>query len=427
MRGLAIAAPSSGAGKTMLTLGLLAALRRRGVPVAAAKSGPDYIDPAFHAAASGRPSVNLDAWAMAPRRLRALAAAQGGEVLILEGAMGLFDGAPDGRGATADVAAALGLPVVLVLDVAAQGQTAAAVAAGLARHRPDVAVAGVILNRIGSPRHAEMVRHAMAAVGLPVVGAVPRTDGMEVPSRHLGLVQAREQAGLSAALDAAAAAVAEHVDLDALLALAAPLPPAGGAPTLPPLGQRIAVADDDAFAFTYRHHLTDWRGAGAEILPFSPLADEAPDGAADAIFLPGGYPELHAGRLAAATTFKAAMQAAAARGVRTYGECGGFMVLGEALVDAEGTAHPMLGLLQLETSFAERRLHLGYRRLQPMGGPWSGPLFGHEFHYSTMVRAEGAPLFQATDSTGADLGPIGLRQGSVMGSYAHLIDAVDPG
>ncbi|WP_118135798.1 cobyrinate a,c-diamide synthase [Oceanicella sp. SM1341] len=427
-RGLVLAAPASGSGKTTLTLGLLRALAREGLAVRSAKSGPDYIDPAFHAAATGHPCVSLDAWAMAPARLRALAARQGGKLLVVEGAMGLFDGAPpEGRGSTADLAQALGLPVVLVIDAARQGQSVAALAEGFARHRPGLAFAGVVLNRVGSPRHERMLRDALARSGLPVFGALPRDPELELPSRHLGLVQAAEHPALQAFLERAADQVSAALDLPALRAAARPLAgPGPGGSGLSPPGQRVAVAADAAFAFAYAHQLEDWRAAGAEIMPFSPLADEAPAACADAIFLPGGYPELHAARLAAAGSFRAGMQRAMAAGTRIEGECGGYMVLGDGLEDAEGGRHAMLGLLRLETSFARRRLHLGYRRLLPRpGAPRRGALAGHEFHYASTLRAAGTPLFDAEDAEGAPLGPAGLREGAVSGSFAHVIDAAE--
>ena len=423
-RGLIIAAPGSGSGKTTITLGLLRALRDAGPPVRGAKSGPDYIDPRFHEAACGAPCRNLDAWAMAPGRIRALAAGEG--LLVVEGAMGLFDGAPpDGRGATADLARLLELPVVLVVDAAHMAQSVAPLVAGFAGHDPAVEVAGVILNKVGSPRHEAMLRRALAPLGLPVLGAVPRRPGLAHPSRHLGLVQAEERPDLEAFIARAAQIVRRAVDLDALRALARPLPPAPPAPRLPPPAGRIAIASDAAFAFAYPHLLADWRAAGAELAFFSPLADEAPP-PAELVFLPGGYPELHAARLAAAERFRAGMARAAREGA-VYGECGGYMVLGEALTDAEGRCHRMLGLLPLETSFAERRLHLGYRRLEPLAGPFAGPLAGHEFHYATTLRAEGPALFAARDAEGRELGPMGLAIGAVSGSFAHVIDRADGG
>lgn len=420
-RGLILAAPSSGSGKTTLTLGLLRALVRRGVAVRGAKSGPDYIDPRFHEAACGAPCPNLDAWAMSPARIAALAAGDG--LLVIEGAMGLFDGAPpDGKGATADLARQLGLPVVLVVDCARMAQSVAPLVAGFAAHDPAVRVAGVILNRIGSARHEAMLRRALEPLGIAVLGALPRQAGLEHPSRHLGLVQAGERGDLETWLDHVADAVAAALDLDALAALAAALPPAPPAPRLAPPGQRIAIAQDRAFAFAYPHILDDWRAGGAAVLPFSPLADEAPAPDADFIFLPGGYPELHADTLAAATRFKAGMRAATCP---IYGECGGYMVLGRSLTDAGGIRHEMLGLLDLETSFATRKLHLGYRHVTAEAGPFPGRWAAHEFHYATTLGQTGQPLFAATDAEGTRLAPMGLTTGRVSGSFAHLIERAE--
>ncbi|PWJ20352.1 cobyrinate a,c-diamide synthase [Jannaschia seohaensis] len=416
MPGLILAAPASGSGKTTITLGLLRALRDAGVAVRGAKSGPDYIDPRFHEAASGAPCPNLDAWAMVPETLAGLAAGPG--LLLIEGAMGLFDGAPpEGRGAVADLARLLRLPVVLVVDAARMAQSVGPLIAGFAGHDPEVRIAGVILNRVGSDRHARMLR---AACPLPVLGAVPRDARLATPSRHLGLVQAAERPDLERFLAEAGAILAESVDLAALQALAAPLPEAPR-PAFAPPAQRIAVARDDAFAFSYPHLLDGWHRAGSEIATFSPLANEAAP-PADLVYLPGGYPELHAGRLAANRTFLASL---AERAV--HGECGGYMVMGEALTDAEGKTHRMAGLLPLETSFAQRRLHLGYRRLRSVCGPFAGDWAGHEFHYATTIRAKGAPLFEAWDAEGTPLPPAGLRQGAAQGSFLHLIAPLDGG
>jgi cobyrinic acid a,c-diamide synthase len=445
--GLVVAAPASGSGKTTVTLGLLRHLRRLGVGVASAKVGPDYIDPAFHAAASGAPCLNLDPWAMRPSTLAALIGALSREaggadgLVVCEGVMGLFDGAgPAGdEGSTADLAAFAGWPVVLVVDARGQSASAAALLRGFAAHRADIRVAGVIFNRVGGERHASMLRAARAKAlpGLSVLGMLPRDEGggLALPSRHLGLVQAREHPDIERFLDIAADRIAAAIDIEGLLRIAAPthLPPpetaAAGSPPVPPLGQRMAIADDAAFAFAYPHLLDGWRKAGAELRPFAPLADEAPDAEADAVFLPGGYAELHAGRLAANGRFLDGLRGAAARGATVYGECGGYMALGEGLIDARGERHAMAGLLPLVTSFAERRLHLGYRHVRliagaavPLGAP--GAAFGaHEFHYSTVVtEGPGAPLFHAENSCGVPLGPAGLVSGRVAGSYLHLVD-----
>jgi cobyrinic acid a,c-diamide synthase len=434
-RGLIIAAPRSGSGKTTVTLALLAALRRRGVHVRAAKAGPDYIDPAFHAAATGAPSLNLDSWAMAPALLDALAreASQDADLLVIEGVMGLFDGvtAPRGRsGSTADLAARFGLPVLLVLDVSGQSQTAAAVARGLAMHDPEVRIAGVVLNRVGSARHQALVADAMVPAGMPVLGAVKRDPGLATPERHLGLVQAGEHADLAERLDRLADMAERDLDLDGVVAAADPLrlscpTTASMPPALPPPGQRIALAADRAFSFVYPHVVEDWRRAGAEIVVFSPLADEPPAADCDSCWLPGGYPELHAGTLAAAARFRRGLvRFAATRPV--HGECGGYMVLGAGLEDADGTCHEMAGLLGHETSFADRKLHLGYREARLIAasalGPAGGALRGHEFHYATVTHAgNDAPLVELVDGQGEALGPSGGRRGHVTGAFFHAI------
>ena len=426
-RGLLISAPGSNSGKTTITLGLLRALARTGRSVASAKAGPDYIDPRFHAAASQHECINLDPWAMRPALLRRLFAekAIGHEMIIVEGMMGLFDGAADGTGSAADLAAMLGLPVILVIDVAAQSHSAAALARGFACHRDDTTVAGLILNRVGGSRHEAMLRSALEPVGIPVLGAVGRDRRLELPSRHLGLVQAGEHENLDAFLDSAGEIAADAIDLAALTDLAAAASaPEAGSRILPPLGQRMAIARDEAFAFCYPHFIDAWREAGAQLSFFSPLAGEPPPADADAIYLPGGYPELHGGVLAHNAGFGEGLRAAAERGATVYGECGGYMVLGKGIVDAEGTRHEMTGLLPLETGFEERRPHLGYRRLTSRGrAPWPGPLTGHEFHYATtLAEGPGEPLFEAVDARGDRLGAVGLSAGSVSGSFVHVID-----
>ncbi len=432
-RGLLIAAPRSGGGKTVVTLALLAGLRHRGLAVRAAKSGPDYIDPAFHQAASGQPSLCLDSWAMPPALLDATLAeaAAGAELLLVESAMGLFDGidGPRGRrGSAADLAARFGLPVVLVLDVSGQSQTVAAVARGFAVHDPAVRLAGVVLNRVASPRHHAGAASALRDAGIPLLGSIPRDPALALPERHLGLVQAREHDALPGFLATLAAVAGQELDLGGILAAAAPLalpPDLVAAPALQPPGQRIAVADDAAFSFLYGHLAAGWRRAGAELLPFSPLADQAPPDDADCCWLPGGYPELHAGPLAAAARFHDGLRRFAdTRPV--HGECGGFMVLGRTLVDAGGVGHAMTGLLSHGTSFADRRLHLGYRAARLLAdcpvGPAGAALRGHEFHYAAVSSpGDDLPLATLADASGTDLGFAGGRRGHVSGSFFHAI------
>jgi cobyrinic acid a,c-diamide synthase len=406
-RGLIVSAPRSGAGKTTVTLALLAALRRRGIAVQAAKAGPDYIDPAFHGAATGRDSVNLDSWAMPPSLLDGLMgdAVSRAEMLVVEGVMGLFDGieAPRGRsGATAELASRFGLPVLLVIDVSGQSQSAAALVRGFAMHDPEVRIGGVVLNKIGSERHRNLVADAVSTLGIPIFGSIGRDASLALPERHLGLVQASEHGDLDTRLGRLADLAERHLDLDGIIRLAATprIAPSQGAAAIRPPGMRIALAQDDAFTFVYPHLIAGWRREGAEIVPFSPLADEAPPDTCDVCWLPGGYPELHAGRLAAANRFRDGLARFAATR-KVHGECGGYMVLGESLEDASGVSHAMTGLLGHATSFAERKLHLGYReaRLLTDGplGPEGSLVRGHEFHYASLTATgNDAPFAEIT-------------------------------
>ena len=355
-----------------------------------------------------------------------------GDLVICEGAMGLFDGVGGTEtGSTAELAARFGWPVVLVLEATRQGASIAALLEGFVHHRDDVQVAGVILNRVGSDRHGAILAAGMRA-GIPdvaLLGSVRREPALALPHRHLGLVQASEHGDLERFLDHAASAVRDACDLAALVALARPArlgPTNGRVVPLPPLGQRIAIAHDVAFGFAYASVLEGWRAAGAQLTFFSPLADEAPADDADAVYLPGGYPELCAGRLAASQRFLEGLRTSAARGAAIYGECGGFMVLGQGLIDADDRRHRMACLLPVVTSFAKPALHLGYREMRlaattPLG-PAGAAFRGHEFHYASLVESEGPSLFQASDGEGAPLGAAGTIRGSVMGSFMHLID-----
>lgn len=422
--GCLIAAPQSGSGKTLVTLGLLRALVRSDVTVKSAKVGPDYIDPAFHEEAGGRPCVNLDLWAMGTAQVSGLAASD--DYLLVEGVMGLFDGADDGFGSSADVAASLKLPVVLVVDSRAQSWSAAALLQGFKTFRTDINLAGVIFNKVSSARHESILRRAAKSVDIPCLGAIPRLEKLTMPSRHLGLVQAREQGDLDAMINHAADMMESHVDLDAINTLEREnaCGEINVSPPLPPLGQRIALAQDEAFSFIYPHLVESWRKQGAEIISFSPLANDVPNASADAVFLPGGYPELHAGRLAANANFLDGLRRLSDDAL-IYGECGGFMVLGERLIDGQGGSHKMAGLLPVTTSFEKRTRHLGYRRLKHESAlPWPARLRGHEFHYSTLMeQRDGTPLFEAENAVGEALAPMGLAQGRCIGSYAHVISA----
>ena len=424
-KALIVAAPHSGSGKTLVTLGLVRALRNAGHRVSACKVGPDYIDPQFHSAASGRDCFNLDLWAMGPDLCQQLMLEQArqSDLVIVEGVMGLFDGPEGAKGSTADLAEALGLPVMLVIDCAHQAQSVAALLQGFQQFRSRMAIAGVFLNRVKSDRHAAILREAIAPLGVPVIGQLRQVDSLALPSRHLGLVQAVENQTLEMTLESAASAVARETMLDKLFAIAADVSNQHRSvrSNLTPLGQTIAVARDEAFSFSYAHMLDGWRASGSSISFFSPLADQEPDPSADAVFLPGGYPELHAGKLAANSVFLDGLRRFSGL---IYGECGGYMVLGEVLTDAQGKSHRMVGLLPLETSFAARKLHLGYRALQPVNAPWKQPLRGHEFHYASIVREDTKDrVFEAEAANGNKLPPMGLIRGKVMGSFAHVVSA----
>jgi cobyrinic acid a,c-diamide synthase len=443
--GLIVAATRSGAGKTTLTMGLLRALRQRGLRVNSAKCGPDYIDPGMHTLATARSSVNLDSWAMRPALLAELCREleADADLVLCEGVMGLFDGrepsaadaaAPYGDGSSASIAAHTGWPVLLIVDVSGQAQSVAAVVKGFASFRSDVVVAGVVLNRVASARHLASCRRAIESAGISVLGALPTEAALRLPERHLGLVQAADTEQPEQRLNALAAFVAQHVDLAAFLALARPSCLSERATrtdslTIAPPGQRIALAHDRAFSFVYPHLLAAWRKRGAQILPFSPLADETPDASADVCWLPGGYPELHAPNLAKAERFKQALSEFA-RTRPVHGECGGYMVLGESLLDADGRAHAMLGLLGHRTSFAQRKLQLGYREARlaadsvlGSAGTW---LRGHEFHYATLQEGsrEDASLFDRAEGTTEAC--FGTRRGLVSGSFFHFLDVRAP-
>jgi len=442
--GLVVAAPRSGAGKTTLTLGLMRALARRGIAVAGAKCGPDYIDPGFHAAACGRGSVNLDSWAMPQKLLRALAAeiASDADLVICEGLMGLFDGVPGEAGQTgssADIAALCGWPVLLVLDVSGQSTTAAAITKGMMSFDERIKLGGVILNQVGSERHRRLVSGAIERLGVPVLGSLPRSDKVNLPERHLGLVQANETSGLDAVLDTMADFVETNVDVDGVKHVASRRRAedtsrvCGAAEStpiaIPPPGRRIALARDAAFSFVYPHVLQGWRLSDAKIVPFSPLADEPPPADCDCCWLPGGYPELHAARLASASSFLEGLRDFA-RTRPVHGECGGYMVLGRTLIDAGGASHAMAGLLSLATSFAQRKMHLGYRDARLLADTAFGRkdtrLKGHEFHYSTLVDAGGDEAFAlVADAHGTAPQRAGSRRGTVSGSFFHAIACID--
>jgi len=436
VRTVVVGAPASGSGKTILATGLMGALRRRGSVVAPFKVGPDYIDPGYHGLAAGRPGRNLDPVLVGADQIAPLArhGASGADVAVVEGVMGLFDGRlADGYGSTAQVAALLGAPVVLVVDCRGQSRSLAALLHGFrsfdAGAGQRVRLGGVVLNRVGSERHEAVLRAAADEVGLPVLGALPRRDALAVPSRHLGLVTAAEHGpAATAAVAAMADLVEHHVDLDAVLRIAEPLPPgpawsaadAVGART-PPGRARTAVLGGRAFTFGYAEHVELLEAAGAEVVVVDPLRDEAlPPGTA-ALVLPGGFPEEHVAGLGANNGLRAAVRTFAASGAPVHAECGGLLYLCASL---DGV--PMCGVLPARASMT-RRLTLGYRDAVALTG---SPLFeagervsGHEFHRCAVTpRAGTEPAWAWRDGE-----PEGVVAGGVHASFLHTHPAGNPG
>jgi cobyrinic acid a,c-diamide synthase len=443
---LIIAAPMSGSGKTTITAGLIAALAARGLSVAPFKCGPDYVDPSYHALAAGRPCTNLDAWILPPDALPGLLArrARGADLSRIEGVMGLFDGyaGDNDTGSTAHIARLTGTPVVIVLDVRAMARTAAAIVSGLRDFDSRIVVAGVILNQVGSPRHAALVTEAIeGATGVPVLGALQRDQAITLPERHLGLVPTAEPGRWQPWLADVAERIAANVDLDRIVALANSAPPleaqiqASEEPFLPapPPGRFssssrpvIAVAADEAFSFRYEDNLELLRAAGATIAQFSPLRDAGLPAGTQALYLCGGFPELYAEQLSANQAMLAAVRAAAAAGLPIYAECGGLMYLTEAVVDAAGSAFPMAGVLP-GRSIMSARLTLGYRTVRALDDCWlwhaGENVRGHEFHYSTWEDSYGGlPRLYAIqpDARQPAVRAEGARMGNLLASYVHL-------
>ncbi len=429
-KAIIIAAPGSGSGKTIFSMGLIAAMKARGLISVAAKTGPDYIDAAYLGLAGENSTINLDPWSMGKQRLFDLGASHAAKAdfMVIEGVMGLFDGAVDGKGSTADLAALMQLPIIFVIDAKRQSHSVAALVAGFSNWRSDISIGGLILNNVASPRHEKILRSALKAIDIPLLGVIPRQNDMQIPSRHLGLVLPGEVDGIEDFINRAGQLVEKHCDLDEVFALAQPLGTNSIVQNTPsqklaPLGQHIAIARDQAFAFCYQHWLHDWKKAGSSISFFSPLANEAPDASADAIFLPGGYPELFGEKLAMADRFFKGLSDAEKRGALIYGECGGYMVLGELLKDREGKSHKMASLLPHTTSIERPRRILGYRNLNHNSAlPWPKHLKGHEFHYSTSSPHSLDALYQASDALGEVQPAMGAMNGKILGSYAHIID-----
>jgi len=445
-KGLVLGGTHSGCGKTSVSLGLMRALARRGLCVQPFKAGPDFIDPGLHARAAGRPSHNLDTWMQPEAALRTLFArhARGADVVLVEGVMGLFDGrtGTGEEGSTAHLAKLLDLPVALVVDAGSQARSVAALVQGFARFDPDLRLAGVVLNRVGSPRHEALLREALAlAPELPALACLPRREGVGLASRHLGLVTEGDAEALEARLDALADWVEEGLDIAALLAalpelvLPEPLLAASSGPAAAPLPRRSAgrvrlgVARDRAFCFLYAENLRLLEEAGAELCFFSPLADAALPGGLEGLYLPGGYPELAARELSENGPMRGAVRAFCASGLPVWAECGGYMYLLQALADAEGGVWPLCGALPGRAVMRARRAALGYRQARTLApgpfGPAGTVLRGHEFHYSEFEGGAGNSAFALMASDGRETLD-GQAAGNIVGGYFHAHLASNP-
>ena len=431
--GIIISAPSSGSGKTIITLGLLRALKDKGIKVQPFKNGPDYIDPGFHEIACNRKSYNLDTWAMNDKKMNHIVSnSYDTSLIVAEGSMGLYDGVvqkgSSGFGSTAELSKKFGWPVILVLNVSGQAQSAAASALGFIKYNKSINVAGVILNFVASERHDFLIKKGMEQSGINVLGVIPRQKELLLPERHLGLVQAQEIDSLETKIQTYANLIKNNINLDEIINIAkSNFFTQKSDQIITPPAQRIALASDKAFSFTYPHILDDWKKSGVEVIPFSPLNNEIPDKEADLIWLPGGYPELYAKDLSEANLTKNALKQLS-KNVKIHGECGGYMSLGEALIDKNGNVFKMFGLLGLVTSYEKRKLHLGYRVAKIKNNNYNYSEFkvirGHEFHYSSIISQPDQELYDVFDANNENVPETGSFKENVSGTFFHAISEV---
>lgn len=412
-----VAAASSGSGKTTFTLGLLRALSRRGLTVQGFKCGPDYIDPKFHCLACGRESVNLDLFMMSPEHVQAVYArhSAGSDAAVLEGVMGLYDGYVRDQGSSAEVATTLGLPTILLIDARSSAFSVGAVLYGMKHFRSTSEVVGVVFNRVASESHYRFLREAAEEAGVVPLGYLPKTQLLEVPSRHLGL-SLEELSTLDALPETVADLIEQHVQLDRLLELIQRPRPVlrEEAPLSAVEGMKVAVARDQAFNFIYAENLRRLSQLG-DLVYFSPLANEAVP-ASDLVYLPGGYPEFYLDQLAVADQTRLTLRDHVQRGGKVLAECGGMMYLCRALRDEQGQAYPMAGILELEATMEQMRLRLGYRKLQLGGQEWRG----HEFHYSRIATGEEPTKGQQRSARDEEVPTLLYAKGNVRAGYTHL-------
>ena len=431
---LVIAAPHSHAGKTTVTLALLAALARRGLQVTPCKVGPDYIDPQLHLRAAGRPSYNLDTYLVAAERVRETfwRVAHTADIAIIEGVMGLFDGStPTSRiGSTAEVAVLLQTPIVLVIDAAGMAASVGALVRGFRTYDPEVQIAGVILNRLGGEGHYRYLTPALTREGVEILGYLPKDAELGIPERHLGLLPASEEDRVTPLLERLIALTERHVDLPRLLQLARSAPPLQPVAPLPhqtPSRRiRVAWAQDEAFHFSYQENRDLLAAAGADLVTFSPLHDRALPDNIDAIWIGGGFPELFAAQLAANTAMLTALRQCGEQGLPIYAECGGFMYLCAWLADQQGQRYPQVGLIPGGTRMTDRLQQFGYAEATFLQGTLLGPagttVRGHRFHYSVYEPGPALPTYayRITRTRTGEAQREGFHVHHVLATYFHI-------
>ncbi len=423
---LVIGAASSGSGKTTITIGLIAALRARGLTVQSYKVGPDYIDTGWHALASGRAAHNLDSWLVPKEKLRSIFEATVGDadVAIVEGVMGLYDGGRRGISSTAEIAKLLGAPVVLVIDAKSIGASAAAIALGFREYDREVNIAGVILNRLGSATHQSMIEEAMSTIEIKSLGGLRRDEKFSIPERHLGLLTAEENSSVNF-LSELSRAVEAGINIDGLLTVAAPVK------KLPPIAGdgakkicRIGVARDEAFSFYYPESLSELSRLGADLIEFSPLHDEHLP-TVDGLILGGGYPEVHASTLEKNIAMRESIRRAASEGMPIYAECGGYMYLMRELIGFDGRRYSMCGVFDGRAVMNERLQTVGYVEAELISdcviGRRGDRVRAHEFHFSSIDGDLSAKkIFRCTRLRTGKIYEAGAIKNNVIGSYLHL-------
>jgi len=437
IKAVVIAGAASGVGKTTIATGIIGALAKRGHAVQPFKTGPDYIDPSYHTVAAGRPSRNLDTWLLPRDAIVELfrRASSGIDIAIVEGVMGLYDGhsASNERGSTAELAKILGLPVILVVDASGAARSTAAMALGYRDFDPNLNLAGVIFNGIGSESHYDMCREAVAVTGLKVLGYLPKRPDLTLPERHLGLVPTLENPLPRDFTDNLASQIEKTIDLNGLLQIALKATPPKVAPSLFPRRKhessvRIGIARDKAFSFYYQDNLDLLAAWGAELAPFSPLRDRALPSDIGGIYIGGGFPEMYAAELAQNRSMLTSIREAGRKGLPIYAECGGLMYLGRSLRDFDGVQHNLVGLLPIESSMKDAKLSLGYRTVRALA---DNPVLqrreevrGHEFHWSQIgSESDDQPAYLILEQKRKE----GFCIGSTLASYIHLHFASRPG